>query len=142
MFRLAAALVLLAGGSGDGRIPNTAAVRDGARGVGIESDTFPLRSAFDNLKKAGVGDRVRFLNRRESGLETCWRCPSAMSVGRLGASRAKVVGYVIVKLTVTVRIASKPIGAYFHCLMASIADRANASFVDRRTVMSPIVPSE
>jgi hypothetical protein len=26
-------------------------------------------------------------------------------------------------------------------LTASIADRANASFVDRRTVMSPIVPS-
>ena len=49
--------------------------------------------------------------------------------------------YVIVKLTVTVRIASKPIGAYFHCLTASIADRANASFVDRSTVMSPIVPS-
>jgi hypothetical protein len=58
-----------------------------------------------------------------------------------GASRAEVVGYAIVKLTVTVRIASKPIGAYFHCLTASIADRANASFVDRRTVMSPIVPS-
>ena len=54
---------------------------------------------------------------------------------------AEVVGYAIVKLTVTVRIASKPIGAYFHCLTASIADRANASFVDRRTVMSPIVPS-
>jgi hypothetical protein len=54
---------------------------------------------------------------------------------------AEVVGYGIVKLTVTVRIASKPIGAYFHCLTASVADRANASFVDRRTVMSPIVPS-
>ena len=49
-------------GSGDGRIPITAAVRYGARGVGIEIDTFPLRSAYDNLKKAGVADRVRFLN--------------------------------------------------------------------------------
>ena len=57
------------------------------------------------------------------------------------ASGAPRVGYAIVKLTVTVRIASKPIGAYFHCLRASIADCANASFVDRRTVMSPIVPS-
>jgi len=49
-------------GSGDGRIPITAALKFGARGVGIEIDTFYLRSAYDNLKKAGVGDRVRFLN--------------------------------------------------------------------------------
>jgi ribosomal protein L11 methylase PrmA len=49
-------------GSGDGRIPITAAVRYGARGVGIEIDPFYLRDAFDNLKKAGVGDRVRFVN--------------------------------------------------------------------------------
>jgi len=49
-------------GSGDGRIPITAALRYGARGVGIEIDPFYLRDAFDNLKKAGVGDRVRFLN--------------------------------------------------------------------------------
>jgi cyclopropane fatty-acyl-phospholipid synthase-like methyltransferase len=49
-------------GSGDGRIPITAAKNFGARGVGIEIDRFYLRDAFDNLAKAGVGDRVRFLN--------------------------------------------------------------------------------
>ena len=49
-------------GSGDGRIPITAAKTYGARGVGIEIDPFVLREAFDNLKKAGVGDRVLFLN--------------------------------------------------------------------------------
>jgi cyclopropane fatty-acyl-phospholipid synthase-like methyltransferase len=49
-------------GSGDGRIPITAAVRYGARGVGIEIDSFHLREAYDNVKQAGVGDRVRFLN--------------------------------------------------------------------------------
>jgi cyclopropane fatty-acyl-phospholipid synthase-like methyltransferase len=49
-------------GSGDGRIPITAATKYGARAVGIEIDPFYLRSAYDNLKKAGVGDRVRFLN--------------------------------------------------------------------------------
>jgi len=49
-------------GSGDGRIPITAALRYGARGVGIEIDMFHLRDAYDNLKKAGVADRVRFLN--------------------------------------------------------------------------------
>ena len=49
-------------GSGDGRFPITAAVKYGARGVGIEIDTFVLRDAEDNVKKAGVADRVRFVN--------------------------------------------------------------------------------
>jgi tRNA G37 N-methylase Trm5 len=49
-------------GSGDGRIPITAAVRYGARGVGIEIDPFYLRDAYDNLKRAGVRDRVTFIN--------------------------------------------------------------------------------
>ena len=49
-------------GSGDGRIPITAARTYGARGVGIEIDPFYLRIALDNVKQAGVGDRVRFVN--------------------------------------------------------------------------------
>jgi SAM-dependent methyltransferase len=49
-------------GSGDGRIPITAAEKYGARGVGIEIDPFHLRIARDNMAKAGVGERVRFLN--------------------------------------------------------------------------------
>ena len=49
-------------GSGDGRIPITAARTYGARGVGVEIDPFYLRLAVDNLKQAGVGDRVRFVN--------------------------------------------------------------------------------
>jgi hypothetical protein len=49
-------------GSGDGRIPITAARKYGARGVGIEIDSFHNRDALDNLARAGVGDRVRFLN--------------------------------------------------------------------------------
>jgi SAM-dependent methyltransferase len=48
-------------GSGDGRIPIAAAQKYGARGVGIEIDLFHMRNAMDNLKKAGVGDRVIFL---------------------------------------------------------------------------------
>jgi cyclopropane fatty-acyl-phospholipid synthase-like methyltransferase len=48
-------------GSGDGRIPIAAAKEYGARGVGIEIDPIRIREANDNLKKAGVGDRVRFV---------------------------------------------------------------------------------
>ena len=47
-------------GSGDGRIPITAAQRYGARGVGIEIDANVLRQAYDNLARSGVADRVVF----------------------------------------------------------------------------------
>jgi SAM-dependent methyltransferase len=49
-------------GSGDGRIPITAAQKYGARGVGIEIDPILVRAANDRLVKTGVGGRVRFIN--------------------------------------------------------------------------------
>ena len=49
-------------GSGDGRIPITAAKTHGARGVGIDIDPQRIREATENLKTAGVADKVRFLN--------------------------------------------------------------------------------
>jgi len=49
-------------GSGDGRIPITAAKTYGARGVGIDIDPLSDTAATENLKTAGVGDRVKFLN--------------------------------------------------------------------------------
>jgi cyclopropane fatty-acyl-phospholipid synthase-like methyltransferase len=48
-------------GSGDGRIPIAAAKGYGARAVGIEIDPIRIREANDNLMKAGVADRVRFV---------------------------------------------------------------------------------
>jgi len=49
-------------GSGDGRIPITAAQKYGARGVGIDIDPQRIREANENAQKAGVTDKVRFLN--------------------------------------------------------------------------------
>jgi len=51
-------------GSGDGRIPITAARTYGARGVGIDIDPQRIKEATENLKACGAtcGDRVRFLN--------------------------------------------------------------------------------
>src|SRR5678810_1455065 len=49
-------------GSGDGRIPITAAKTYGARAVGIDIDPQRIREANENLKIAGVSDRVKFLN--------------------------------------------------------------------------------
>lgn len=49
-------------GSGDGRIPIAAARLFGARAVGIEIEPNLVRRSLDAREKAGVGDRVRFLN--------------------------------------------------------------------------------
>ncbi len=50
-------------GSGDGRIPITAAQKYGiARGIGIDINPERIQEANENLKNAGVGDRVRFVN--------------------------------------------------------------------------------
>ena len=50
-------------GSGDGRIPITAAQKFGiTRGTGIDINPERIKEANENLAKAGVGDRVRFIN--------------------------------------------------------------------------------
>ena len=50
-------------GSGDGRIPITAAQKYGiARGIGIDINPERIKEANENLSKARVGDRVSFVN--------------------------------------------------------------------------------
>jgi Methyltransferase domain len=49
-------------GSGDGRIPITAARKFGIRATGIDISPQRITEANANAKKAGVTDRVRFLN--------------------------------------------------------------------------------
>jgi SAM-dependent methyltransferase len=48
-------------GCGDGRIVITAAQRYGARGVGVDLDPERIREARDNAARAGVTDRVTFV---------------------------------------------------------------------------------
>lgn len=48
-------------GSGDGRIPITAAQKYGARGIGFDINPVRIAEANANLKAAGVGDKVRFV---------------------------------------------------------------------------------
>lgn len=47
-------------GSGDGRIPITAAKKFGTRGVGIDINPELIGEAKENAKKAGVTDKVEF----------------------------------------------------------------------------------
>ncbi|MFB2880003.1 methyltransferase domain-containing protein [Floridanema aerugineum] len=48
-------------GSGDGRIVITAAQKFGARGVGIDIDPELVKKSQQNAQKAGVANRVKFL---------------------------------------------------------------------------------
>ncbi len=48
-------------GSGDGRIPITAAKKYGTRGVGIDIDPQRIKEANENAKQAGVTDKVKFV---------------------------------------------------------------------------------
>jgi SAM-dependent methyltransferase len=49
-------------GSGDGRIPIAAAQKYGARGVGIDINPDRIKEANENAVKAGVTDKVKFMN--------------------------------------------------------------------------------
>jgi ribosomal protein L11 methylase PrmA len=49
-------------GSGDGRIPVTAAKKYGARAVGIDIDPQRIKEANENVAKNNVGDKVKILN--------------------------------------------------------------------------------
>jgi len=62
MAKVTAADVVYDLGSGDGRIPITAAQRYGARGVGIDIDPVRVAEANENAKAAGVTGKVTFLN--------------------------------------------------------------------------------
>ncbi|HEX8399673.1 MAG TPA: class I SAM-dependent methyltransferase [Pyrinomonadaceae bacterium] len=48
-------------GSGDGRIPITAAKRFGTRGVGVDIDPERVKEANENARKNNVTDKVRFI---------------------------------------------------------------------------------
>lgn len=76
-------------GSGDGRIV-IAAVKDfkAKKGVGIDLDPQRIKEARDNLAKAGVGDRVTFLNRNI--FETDFSEASVVSLYLLSALNLKL----------------------------------------------------
>lgn len=69
-------------GSGDGRIPITAARKYGVRGVGIDIDPERIKEALDNARKAGVTKLVEFrledlfqTNFREATVVTLYLLP-------------------------------------------------------------------
>ena len=91
-------------GSGDGRIPITAAQRYGARGVGVEIDALRIREATDNLRKSGVGDKVLFLH--QDLFETDIRPATVVTLYLLPSLNLKLMPKLMKELAPGTRIVS------------------------------------
>jgi len=73
-------------GSGDGRIVITAAAAFGARGFGVDIDPKLVAEASENARRAGVSDRVRFMEQdvlktdvREASVVTLYLLPGLVN---------------------------------------------------------------
>jgi SAM-dependent methyltransferase len=75
-------------GSGDGRIPITAAAKYRARGVGIDINPDLIREARENAQKAGVTDLVEF--RQEDLFESDFREASVVTLYLLSSLNLKL----------------------------------------------------
>jgi SAM-dependent methyltransferase len=105
--KVSAADVVYDLGSGDGRIPITAAKRYGARGVGIDINPIRVEEAKQNLAVAGVGDKVRFLH--QDLFETDLRPATVITLYLLPSLNAKLMP-TLQKLKPGTRIVSHSFG--------------------------------
>lgn len=91
-------------GSGDGRIVIAAAKQFGARGVGIDLDPVRIREARENALKAGVADRVTFLN--EDLFETDFKEATVVTLYLLQSLNVKLRPKLLSELRPGTRIVS------------------------------------
>lgn len=92
-------------GSGDGRIPIIAAQKYNVRrATGIEINPELIKEAQDNLKAAGVGDRVRFRN--EDLFEANFSDASVVTLYLLPALNIKLLPKLLKELKPGSRIVS------------------------------------
>jgi cyclopropane fatty-acyl-phospholipid synthase-like methyltransferase len=80
--------VVLDLGSGDGRIPIRAALKYGARGIGVEIDPRLVEEAKANARKAGVEHLVEF--RLEDAMQTDVSSATVVTLYLLSSSNAKL----------------------------------------------------
>jgi SAM-dependent methyltransferase len=89
--RVTAADVVYDLGSGDGRIPITAAEKFGARGVGIDIDPFQILQSQGNLARSHAGNRVTFRN--EDLFESDIRDATVVTLFLFPTMRARLVPF-------------------------------------------------
>ena len=91
-------------GSGDGRIPITAAQRFGARGFGVDINPDLVKLANDNAARAGVADRVRF--ERRDLFETSLAEATVVTVYLLPGTVTKLVPKMLEEMKPGARVVS------------------------------------
>lgn len=91
-------------GSGDGRIPITAAKRYGAKALGVDIDPERIAEAKDNARKAGVGDRVTF--KRQDLFDTDISKASVLTMFLLGSINMKLRPRILSELKPGTRVVS------------------------------------
>jgi tRNA G37 N-methylase Trm5 len=91
-------------GSGDGRIPITAAQKYGARGIGIDINPERVQEANANLQKSGVGNRVQF--RQQDLFETDFSNASVVTLYLLPDMNLKLRPKLLQELKPGTRIVS------------------------------------
>ena len=75
-------------GSGDGRIPIRAALKHGARGIGVDIDPRLIAESRENARRAGVEARVEF--RQEDAMTTDLSEATVVTLYLLSSSNAKL----------------------------------------------------
>ena len=91
-------------GSGDGRIPITAALRFGSRGFGVDINPDLVKLANDNAQRAGVADRVRF--ERRDLFETSLADATIVTVYLLPGTVTKLVPKMLEEMKPGARVVS------------------------------------
>ena len=91
-------------GSGDGRIPVTAAKLYGVRAVGIDIDPERIQEARDNARKAGVSERVEF--RQEDLFKADFRDATVVTMYLLSAVNLRLRPKLLAELKPGTRIVS------------------------------------
>jgi len=91
-------------GSGDGRIPITAAQRFGSRGFGVDINPDLVKLANDNAQRAGVADRVRF--ERRDLFETSLADATIVTVYLLPGTVTKLVPKMLEEMKPGARVVS------------------------------------
>jgi precorrin-6B methylase 2 len=120
-------------GSGDGRMPITAAKKYGARGFGVDLDPRRIAEANANAAKAGVADRVTF--RQQNLFDTPIREATVLSIYLLQSINLKLRPRILKEM----RPGSRIVSHMFH--MGDWAADWHEVVEDRNDVYLWIVPA-
>lgn len=126
-------------GCGDGRIVITAAKKYGARGVGVDIDPQRIKESNENAQKAGVTDRVKFL--QQDLFEMDFSEATVVTLYLLPALNLKLRPKLLRELKPGTRIVSHAFDMGDWKPEKVVTVSADSGFVDQLTVYYWVVPA-